>query len=133
MINSFFVLFLLNYTIFFSVIKEIRRINNLELNRNTVSSSSWHDDYSHSAYVYIGGLPFSLTEGDVICIFSQYGEVVDINLLKDKSTGKSKGFCFIAYEDQRSTILAVDNFNGTKVCFPYFIFSNIFTFSHISC
>lgn len=45
----------------------------------------------------------------------RYGEVVNINLVRDKKTGKSKGFCFICYEDQRSTILAVDNFNGIKV------------------
>ena len=45
----------------------------------------------------------------------RYGEVVDINLVRDMATGKSKGFCFIAYEDQRSTVLAVDNFNGIKV------------------
>ena len=37
---------------------------------------------------------------------------MDINLVRDKTTGKSKGFAFLAYEDQRSTILAVDNFNG---------------------
>jgi hypothetical protein len=35
------------------------------------------------------------------------GEVVDVNLVRDKGTGKSKGFAFIAYEDQRSTNLAV--------------------------
>ena len=45
----------------------------------------------------------------------RYGEVVDINLVRDKKTGKSRGFCFAAYEDQRSTVLAVDNFNGAKV------------------
>lgn len=45
----------------------------------------------------------------------RYGEVVNINLVRDKKTGKSKGFCFLCYEDQRSTILAVDNFNGIKV------------------
>lgn len=38
-----------------------------------------------------------------------------MNLLRDKKTGKSKGFAFICYEDQRSTILAVDNFNGIKL------------------
>lgn len=49
-------------------------------------------------------------------IFSlRYGEVVNINLVRDKGTGKSRGFCFICYEDQRSTNLAVDNFNGIKV------------------
>ena len=31
-----------------------------------------------------------------------------------QDTGKPKGFAFLAYEDQKSTILAVDNFNGTK-------------------
>merc|ERR1712070_969569 len=37
------------------------------------------------------------------------------NLIRDKTTGKSKGFCFIGYEDQRSTILAVDNMNGFQL------------------
>lgn len=45
----------------------------------------------------------------------RYGEIVNINLVRDKKTGKSQGYCFIAYEDQRSTILAVDNFNGIQV------------------
>ncbi len=50
------------------------------------------------------------------CLISyRYGEIVNINLVRDKTSGKSKGFCFLCYEDQRSTILAVDNFNGIKV------------------
>ncbi|XP_074633189.1 uncharacterized protein LOC141891988 isoform X2 [Acropora palmata] len=61
------------------------------------------------------GLPYGLTEGDILCVFSQYGEIVNINLVRDKKTGKTKGFCFLCYEDQRSTILAVDNFNGIKL------------------
>lgn len=40
---------------------------------------------------------------------------MSINLVRDKKTGKSKGFAFLCYEDQRSTILAVDNLNGIKV------------------
>lgn len=51
----------------------------------------------------------------VLTVCFRYGEVVNINLVRDKKTGKSKGFCFLCYEDQRSTILAVDNFNGIKV------------------
>lgn len=47
----------------------------------------------------------------------RYGEVVNINLIRDKDTGKSKGYCFLCYEDQRSTVLAVDNLNGIKVSF----------------
>ena len=45
----------------------------------------------------------------------RYGEIVNINLVRDKKTGKPKGFCFLCYDDQRSTVLAVDNLNGIKV------------------
>src|ERR1700755_1620458 len=47
--------------------------------------------------------------------YVRYGEVVDVNLPRDKETGKTKGFGFLMYEDQRSTVLAVDNLNGAKV------------------
>lgn len=57
----------------------------------------------------------------------RYGEIVQINLVRDKDTGKSKGFCFICYEDQRSTVLAVDNFNGIKV--GAIIIQQIFSFN----
>ena len=77
--------------------------------------ASWHADYRDTAYIYIGGLPFDLSEGDVIAIFSQFGEPVHINLVRDKETGKSKGFAFLKYEDQRSTDLAVDNLGGATV------------------
>jgi RNA-binding motif X-linked protein 2 len=74
-----------------------------------------HDDFKDSAYIYIGGIPYELTEGDVICVFSQFGEVLDINMVRDQETGKSKGFCFLKYDDQRSTVLAVDNMNGANL------------------
>ena len=48
-------------------------------------------------------------------MFSQFGEPVSINLVRDKETGKSKGFAFLKYEDQRSTDLAVDNLGGATV------------------
>ena len=40
---------------------------------------------------------------------------MNINLVRDKKTGKSKGFGFICFEDQRSTDLVVDNMNGIEV------------------
>lgn len=94
-------------------VKNIKKLNEQELRRNL--KTSWHDQYKDSAWIFIGGLPYDLTEGDVICVFSQYGEVVNINLVREKDTGKPRGFCFLCYEDQRSTVLAVDNFNGMKL------------------
>jgi len=40
---------------------------------------------------------------------------MDVNLPRDKNTGKTRGFAFLMYEDQRSTVLAVDNLNGATV------------------
>jgi len=55
----------------YSVVREINKINEKELELG-VNGASWHDEYKDSAYIYVGGLHFDLTEGDVITIFSQY-------------------------------------------------------------
>jgi RNA-binding motif X-linked protein 2 len=55
----------------------------------------------------------------------RYGEVVNINLVRDKDTGKQKGYGFLCFEDQRSTILAVDNLNGIKVYIHLYYFYNL--------
>jgi len=97
----------------------VRNIN--QLNENDLKHGifdhhkTWHSQYKDSAYIFVGGLPYELTEGDILCVFSQYGEIVNLNLVRDKKTGKSCGYGFICYEDQRSTILAVDNLNSFKL------------------
>jgi RNA-binding motif X-linked protein 2 len=99
-----------------NVINEIQRINDLELEKGlTNTSGSWHTKYKDSAWVYVGNLPLNLTEGDIICILSQYGEIDDINLVRDGDSGKSRGFAFVKYDDARSCILAVDNLTGSQI------------------
>ncbi|KAK0541515.1 RNA-binding protein Cwf29 [Tilletia horrida] len=99
-------------------IRATKKINEVELEnalRSGATGASWHDEYKDSAYIFVGGLPQELTEGDVITIFSQFGEVMDINMPREKDTGKRRGFGFLMYEDQRSTVLAVDNLNGADI------------------
>ena len=97
-------------------IKQIQNLNEEELKHNIPYSASWHSKYKNSAYIYISNFPYELTEGDLAIIFSQYGEIVDCRIVRDSKTGKSKGFGYICYEDQRSTILAIDNLNGSSIC-----------------
>uniref|UniRef100_A0A2K6B7Q4 RRM domain-containing protein n=1 Tax=Macaca nemestrina TaxID=9545 RepID=A0A2K6B7Q4_MACNE len=61
----------------------------------------------NDAWIFLGG-------GHCLCVLTIW-EIVNINLMRDKKTGKSKGFCFLCYKGQRSTILAIDNFNGIKM------------------
>jgi RNA-binding motif X-linked protein 2 len=46
---------------------------------------------------------------------TRFGEIADVNLPRDKTTGKTRGFGFVMYENQKSTVLAVDNMNGAEV------------------
>ena len=94
-------------------VKNITKLGEQELHSDR--KTSWHDEYKDSAWIFIGGCPYDLTEGDIIAVFSQFGEVVNMNLVRDKDTGKAKGYGFLCYEDQRSTSLAVDNLNGIKI------------------
>ncbi|KAK2777155.1 hypothetical protein FQN52_006192 [Onygenales sp. PD_12] len=98
-----------------NAIRQVQALNKQELENAVPPEASWHADYRDTAYIYIGSLPYELSEGDILTIFSQYGEPVHLNLVRDKETGKSKGFAFLKYEDQRSTDLAVDNLGGASV------------------
>jgi RNA-binding motif X-linked protein 2 len=96
-------------------VRAIQQLNKRELEAGINPEGSWHTDYRDTAFVYIGGLPFELSEGDIITIFSQYGEPVWVKLARDKETGKSRGFAWIKYEDQKSCDLAVDNLGGANI------------------
>ncbi|KAL5117029.1 RNA-binding protein Cwf29 [Pleosporales sp. CAS-2024a] len=98
-----------------NAVRAIQQLNKRELDAAIGTEGSWHTDYRDTAFVNIGGLPLELSEGDIITIFSQYGEPVWIKLARDKDTGKSRGYAWIKYEDQRSCDLAVDNLGGATV------------------
>jgi len=52
--------------------KNIKIINEDEIKSEKVGKkTSWHNQYRESAWVFFAGMPFELTEGDIICIFSQ--------------------------------------------------------------
>ena len=96
-------------------VRAIQKLNQRELEQAVPPEASWHTDYRDTAFIYIGGLPFELNEGDIVTIFSQYGVPVWIRLARDRETGKSRGFAWLKYEDQRSCDLAVDNLGGATV------------------
>ncbi|KAI0808662.1 hypothetical protein GGR55DRAFT_679881 [Xylaria sp. FL0064] len=96
-------------------IRAIQALNKREIENGVPPEASWHTDYRDTAFINFGGLPYELTEGDIITIFSQYGEPVFLKLARDKESGKSKGFGWLKYEDQRSCDLAVDNLGGAEI------------------
>lgn len=97
------------------------KLNSIELKKDNKDNASWHDVYKASPHIYVGGIPYELNEGDILTVFAQYGKIININLVRDKETLKSKGFAFISYLNPQSAILAVDNFDGIKVKKNHFI------------
>jgi RNA recognition motif-containing protein len=94
----------------------LKKLSEQELKSGIAGSgASWHDEFKDSSCVFVGGLARELNEGDIVAVFSQYGEVVEVNLARDTATGQSRGFAWVCYADQRSAVLAVDNFNGIQL------------------
>ena len=66
--------------------------------------------------IYIGNLPYTLTEEDVKNIIEEKGmNVLEIKLISDKNTGRAKGFGFVEFETKELAQQAVDTLNNLEV------------------
>ncbi len=68
-----------------------------------------------SKRLFVGGLPYSLTNEELQEIFSKIGAVVSCNIITDKFTGRSKGFAFVEMEKEEDTKKAIETLNDTEV------------------
>ena len=64
---------------------------------------------------FIEKISKELNEGDIIVVFSQYGEVIDIEMPWNEDGNEHFGYCLLTYKDPRSCVLAIDNFNGIEL------------------
>ncbi len=65
--------------------------------------------------IYVGNLSWSMTDDDLSNLFSQYGSVTSAKILKEKNTGRSKGFGFVEMEDDEAAKTAIATLNESEV------------------
>ena len=65
--------------------------------------------------IYVGNLSWSMTDDDLSNLFTQYGTVTSAKILKEKNTGRSKGFGFVEMEDDEAAKTAIATLNESEV------------------
>ncbi|MBM3152599.1 MAG: RNA-binding protein [Chloroflexi bacterium] len=65
--------------------------------------------------LYVGNLSYTTTEDDLRNLFSQAGTVTSVALIKDRDTGRSKGFAFVEMSAQVEAEKAIQMFNGQNL------------------
>ena len=64
--------------------------------------------------IYVGNLAYNVTEEDLRTLFSAFGEVSSVNIVKERFTGQSKGFGFVEMLNNSEADKAMKALNGTK-------------------
>jgi len=65
--------------------------------------------------LYVGGLPYAITEDRLEELFAEHGTVESARVITDKFTGRSRGFGFVEMSSQEEAQTAIDKLNGTDL------------------
>jgi cold-inducible RNA-binding protein len=65
--------------------------------------------------VYVGNLPFSITEDALKSLFENYGSIVSCNIIVDHNTGRSKGFAFVELSSKEEADAAIEALNESDL------------------
>ena len=65
--------------------------------------------------VYVGNLPFTVDDEGLKKLFSSYGETEEVTVIKDKFSGRSKGFGFVTFKEDESAKKAISEMNDKEI------------------
>lgn len=68
-----------------------------------------------SKKLFVGGLPFEMTEQDLRQIFEEYGPITSAKVINDAETGRSRGFGFVELQEDDKADLAISELNGATI------------------
>src|ERR1043166_1813897 len=65
--------------------------------------------------LYVGNLAFGTEEATLEALFGQAGPVSSVRVMRDKETGRSRGFAFVEMESEDGARTAIERFNETEI------------------
>jgi cold-inducible RNA-binding protein len=70
------------------------------------------DSLHMSTKLFVGNLDFKITENDLQDAFAAHGNVIEANLVTDRTTGRPRGFAFVTMGSPEEAQKAIDALNG---------------------
>ena len=64
--------------------------------------------------IYVGNLNYKVSEQEVAVLFENYGTVESVKIIKDRETGKARGFCFVEMPDAKEGAKAIQSLHATE-------------------
>ena len=80
----------------------------------TIKSKCLTEKEKKDETLYVGNLPYRANENDVKTLFEQFGEVKSVRLMKDKKTGKRRGFGFVVMDSKEGLEKAISELNNAE-------------------
>ena len=65
--------------------------------------------------IYVGNLSYDATEADLESAFGEYGDVKSVTIVKDRETGRSRGFAFVEMNNQEDGQRAIEGLNLQQI------------------
>ena len=66
--------------------------------------------------IYVGNLSFEATESDIENAFGEFGDVKSVNVIKDRETGRSRGFGFVEMANREAGLSAIVGLDQQQIC-----------------
>ncbi len=65
--------------------------------------------------IFVGNLNYTLEEDELQAAFAEFGEVSSVKIIKDKYSGRAKGFGFVEMPNAEEANAAITKLDGTDV------------------
>ena len=65
--------------------------------------------------LFVGNLPWSLTSQSLKDLFAEFGEITDAVVISDRATGRSRGFGFVTFTNEKDAEKAKDAMNNKEI------------------